>query len=415
MRAEIITVGTELLLFAHGNKNGDYINEKLGKLGIRVGYRTRVGDEPENIERIIRSAADRSDLVIITGGLSLQENDMTREALARATGSALRTDQKLLDKIRKRMESRGVGFPESGERIAMLPEGAEALENKAGIVPGISMRFKKCVLVCMPGSIREIESIMTSSFIPKIKPFLKGTKFFRKTIKIFGRTEHEVESKVKELYGMEGCSFTTLSSLGQVELNFIIEGTSGAQIEKTAQKIDGEIRKRLGTDVFGEDSDTLESVVGRLLTERNLTLSVAESCTGGLLAERMTDIPGSSGYFKGGIVSYTDETKERFLGIPGKEINDFGAISNEIAQDMAKNVREMARSDLSVSITGIAGPGGGTMDKPVGLVFIAIADAGGVSVEKLTFTGDRLQIRKMAVQSSLDLLRRKLISGVEHS
>ena len=410
MKAEIITIGTELLLFAHGNMNADSINERLGKLGIKIIYRARVGDELEDIERIIRSAAERSDLVIISGGLSLSENDVTREALARAVGCGLKTDQILLGKIKKKMESRGIELPAGGDRIAMLPEGAEPLENKVGVVPGIFLKFKKSILVCLPGSLREIESMMTSSFIQKIKPFLKGTRFFRKTFKIYGLNELDVEAKVKDLYGTERCSFSPLSSLGQVELNLIIEGDSEAQLERIAQKIDGEIRKRLGIDIYGEDTDTLESVVGKLLAEKQLTLSVAESCTGGLLAERITDISGSSRYFKGGVVSYADDAKERFLGIPGKEIRDFGAISSEIAKEMARNVREKAQSDFSISITGIAGPEGGTIDKPVGLVFIGIADKDGVIVEKRTFMGDRLQIRNMSVHSSLDLLRRKLLS-----
>ncbi|MEW5806652.1 MAG: competence/damage-inducible protein A [Acidobacteriota bacterium] len=410
MNAEIITVGTELLLFAHGNLNADYINEKLGKLGIKVLFRTRVGDELEHIENAIRSAAARVDLVIITGGLSLSRNDLTRDALARAVALSLKLDQKLLDRIKKKLESRGMAFPKGGERMAMLPDGAEPLENKAGIVPGIFLKFKKVIIVCMPGALREIESIITSSFLARIKTYLKGVKFLRKIYKIYGLAELEVESRARDLYDREACSFSTLSSLGQVELDLIIEGESQPQIEKIGKEIDSEIRKRLGVDIFGEDGDTLESVTGRILAERKMTLAVAESCTGGLLAEKITEIPGSSRYFKGGVVSYSDDAKEKFLGIPGKDIRDFGAISQEVARSMAENVREKAQSDLAISITGIAGPEGGTIDKPVGLIFIGIADKNGIQVEQRTFLGDRQIIRKLAVQTALDLLRRRLLT-----
>ncbi len=411
MNAEIITVGTELLLFAHCNTSADFINEELGKLGIKVVYRARVGDDLEDIESVLRSAAGRVDLLIVTGGLSFSENDLTREAIARAVGRELKTDQDLLAKIKKKCVSRGIDLPEGGDRIAMLPEGAEPLENKMGIVPGIFLKHKKSLIACLPGSMREIEAIIHSSFLQKMKPYTKETTFFKRTYKIYGMSEHEVDAQVKDLYRMEGCSVTTLSSLGQVELNIMIEGGSRSQIDKTAMKIERELRKRFGMNLYGEDRDTLESVVGTILVEKNLTLSVAESCTGGFLAEKITNVPGSSRYFKGGVVSYTDDAKERLLEIPEKEIKDFGAISEETARWMASNVRKRTDTDLSISITGIAGPEGGTIDKPVGLVFIGIADSENVIVEKRTFLGERQHVRQMAVHASLDLLRRKLLSG----
>ncbi len=411
MNAEIITVGTELLLFAHSNASADFINEELGKLGIKVICRVRVGDNLEDIESVVRSAGRRVNLIIVTGGLSFSENDLTREAIARAVGKEMKIDQDLLEKIKKKCVSRGLDLPEGGERIAMLPEEAEPLENKMGIVPGIFLKHRKLLIVCLPGSMREIEAILHSSFLQKMKPYIKETTFFKRTYRIYGMSEPEVDAQVKDLYKMEGCSVTTLSSLGQVEVDIMIEGGSRTQIDKTVSKVESELRKRFGMNLYGEDSDTLESVIGTILTERRLTLSVAESCTGGFLAQKITDIPGSSKYFKGGIVTYTDDAKKKLLDIPEKEIKDFGAISQETARLMASNVRNRTQTELALSVTGIAGPEGGTIDKPVGLVFIGIADRESVVVEKRTFSGDRQQVRQMAVQAALDLLRRKLLSG----
>lgn len=410
MNAEIITVGTELLLFPRGDVSADYINNKLAELGIKVLYRTRVGDEKEHIEQVIKMAAERVDLIITIGGLSIAENDLTREALSQAVERKLCIHPKILQKITKKFESRGISLPEGVEQMAMLPEGADCLENKAGIIPAIFLKLKKTLIVSLPGSMREMESIMEFSFVPKIKNFLKDIIFHKKIYHIIGLTELDVESRVKELFEREGCSFIMHSSSGVIDLNLLIEGEDAAKIETTVSDIDAEVKEKLGIDIFGEDGDTLESVVGELLMEKHLTLSVAESCTGGLLAQRITDIPGSSKYFKGGLICYTNEAKEELLGIPEKEIEEFGAISEEMAKSMADHVRKKMGSDYSISVTGIAGPEGGSMDKPVGLVFLGISDKEGIQVEKLTLSGDRLLIRKKAVQRSLDILRRKLLS-----
>ncbi len=409
MNAEIITVGSELLLFPRSNVGADYINNKLAELGIKVIYRTRVGDEKEHIVEAIKTATERTDLIITIGGLSIAKNDLTREALSQSIGKKLCIDKKLLDRIRKKFESRSISLPEGVERIAMLPEGAECLENKAGIIPAIFLKLKKSLIVSMPGSMREIESIMEFSFIPKIKKFIKDIIFYKKIYHLIGITELDVESRVKELFGKAGCSFTIHSSSGVIDLNLLIEGEDSTQIEKTVSEIDEEVKHRLGMDIFGEDGDTLESVIGKMLMGEKLTLSVAESCTGGLLSQRITNIPGSSKYFKGGMVCYTNEAKEKLLGIPMKEIEEFGAISEEMAKSMAEHVRRKMDSDYSISVTGIAGPEGGTVDKPIGLVFIAIDDKENVQVEKLTLSGDRFLIRNLAVQRSFDLLRRKLL------
>ncbi len=410
MNAEIITVGTESLLYPKGNTSADYINMKLAELGIQVFYRTRVGDRMDHIVQVIQTAIERVDLVITVGGLSVAGNDLTREALSQAAARDLSSNKKILDKIIKKFESRRISLPEGVENIAMFPEEGECLENKAGIIPGIFLKLKDCILVSLPGSRREVESIVELSLVPKIKQFLKDIIFQRKIYHLIGRTEQDVESQVNELSEREGFSYTIHSSAGIIDLNLIIEGTEAQKIEKKISKIDEEVKTRFGTDIFGENGDTLESIVGRLLEEKQLTLTVAESCTGGMLAQKITDTPGSSLYFKGGVVCYTNEAKEEFLGISKKEIEDFGAISEEIAKTMAMHVRKTIDADYSISITGIAGPTGGSVDKPIGLVFIGISSRAEVQVEKLTLSGDRGYIRRMAVQRSLDLLRRTLLS-----
>lgn len=410
MKAEIITIGTEALLFPKGNISADYINAKLAELGIQVIYRTRVSDHLEQIAQVIQIAAGRVDLVITVGGLGVAENDMTREALSKAVALDLRINRKILGKITKKFESRGMALPNGVEKIAMLPEGGECIENKAGIIPGIFVKLKSCIVVSLPGTMREVESIVEFSLVPKIKQYMKEVIFQRKIYHLIGVTELEVESQVKEFSEREGLSYMIHSSSGIIDLNLWIEGADTSANEKMLSEIDGEVRKNFGSDIFGEDGETLESVVGNALLEKKLTLAVAESCTGGMLAQRITDIPGSSQYFKGGIVCYTDEAKEEFLGIPKKEIEEFGAISEEIAKTMAMLVRKKIEADYSISLTGIAGPTGGSVDKPIGLVFIGIANSTEVHVEKLTLSGDRRYIRRTAVQRSLDLLRRKLIS-----
>jgi nicotinamide-nucleotide amidase len=409
MNAEIITIGTESLLFPKGNVSADYINTKLAELGIQVLYRTRVGDSVEKIVQVIRIATERVDLVITVGGLGVAENDLTREALSKAVARDLRINKKILDKITKKFESRRIKIPEGVERMAMLPGEGEYLENKAGIIPGIFVKLKSCTIVSLPGTTREVESIVDFSLVPKIKQFMKNVVSRRKIYHLIGVTELEVESQVKEFSGRENFPFMIHSSGGVIDMNILIEGADPSKIEKTISEIDEEVKKRFGRDIFGEDGDTLESVVGSILMEKNLTLAVAESCTGGMLAQRITDIPGSSQYFKGGIVCYTNEAKEKLLGISKKEIEDFGAISEEMAKTMALQVKRKIDSDYSISLTGIAGPAGGSVDKPVGLVFIGISSGTDVEVEKLTLSGDREHIRRTAVQRSLDLLRRKLI------
>ncbi len=410
MKAEIITIGTETLLFPKGNISADYINAKLAELGIQVVYRTRVGDRLEQIAHVIQTATERVDLVITVGGLGVAENDLTRAALSKAVALDLLINKKILDKITKKFESRGMTLPSGVEKIAMLPEGGECIENKAGIIPGIFVKLKSCIVVSLPGTMREVQSIVEFSLVPKIKQYMKDVVFRRKIYHLIGVTELEVESQVKEFSEREGLSYMVHSSSGIIDLNLWVEGAEASGNEKIFSEIDGEVKRKFGSDIFGENGETLESVVGNALVEKKLTLAVAESCTGGMLAQRITDIPGSSQYFKGGIVCYTDEAKEQFLGIPRKEIEEFGAISEEIAQTMATLVRKKIDADYSISLTGIAGPTGGSVDKPVGLVFVGISNSTEVHVEKMTLSGDRSYIRRTAVQRSLDLLRRKLLS-----
>jgi nicotinamide-nucleotide amidase len=409
MRAEIISVGTEILLGHIVNTNTAYLSKKLAGLGIDLFYHTTVGDNPPRLIATLKAALSRSDIIITTGGLGPTVDDITLSSLCGAVDRGLVFEKGIEKDIAQYFKNQGLRkMPDDAKRQALIPRGALWFKNPVGTAPGILIKHGRKILIALPGPPRELVPVFETGIVPYLSKKGYGGEWIikTKTIRTAGLVEAEVNKIVKDLLSMGPA--TTLGiyvHLGQVDLKI----TTKAQDEKTADrniaKIEREIRKRLKTYIFGVDHETLESAAGYALAAKRKTLAIAESCTGGLLANRITNISGSSKYFLMGVVAYSNKAKTSFLGVPGKLIKKHGAVSKEVALDMATGIKNLAHSDIGIGVTGIAGPSGGTGKKPVGLVYIALADARGTMVRECHFIGNRQDIKHQASTAALVLLR----------
>ena len=413
MKIEILAVGSELLSPFFQDTNSLYLIRRLNDLGLDVTRKTVVGDDFEELHDAVQTAAARSDLVLIMGGLGPTGDDITRDACAAALGRKLFLKEDLLVRIEERFRRRGKVMPLSNRSQARLLEGAEALRNDNGTAPGQWLIHGKTRVVLLPGPPRELEPMFEEAVWPKLRDWRKGVTE-RRTFKITGLTESEVEARIADLYPKaRDLRLTILSSPGQIEIHLTSfheegAGTSAAALDGLGAEID----RRLGNHIFSSTGDELEAVVGRFLRESRRTLATAESCTGGLLAHRITNIPGSSDYFLEGCITYGNRAKTVRLGVPADLISAHGAVSSEVARAMAEGVRAMSGADCGLAVTGIAGPTGGSAEKPVGLVYTALAWNGGTDIRKNLFLGGRESVKFQSSQRALDMLRRYLI-GVE--
>lgn len=415
MKAEILTVGSELLSPGRIDSNAVYLTERLAEVGIPVVFRATVGDEAEMIRTAVLQALERADLVLITGGLGPTSDDLTRDGVSRALGVSLHLDQEILDRIRRRFARRGVAMPSVNRRQAMVPEGAEVLPNPRGTAPGLLLRAggdKRVVL--LPGPPRELHGVFEAEVLPRLSQ-REGTLLYRsRRLLIAGLPESSVEERVGNIYRrFTNPRSTILAGAGQVEIQLVAHGSRADEAEIALESLASALREALGLHLFSESGTPLEEVVGHLLVESGQRLSVAESCTGGLLAHRITEVAGSSRYFERGFVTYSNESKTELLGVPEGALRAHGAVSEPVARLMALGARERARVDLAVAVTGIAGPGGGTPEKPVGLVFIAYADARGAIVRRFHLPGDRSSFKWWASQLALDTVRLSLLGGLD--
>jgi len=318
-------------------------------------------------------------------------------------------NEAILDKIRARFARRGVPMPEINARQALIMNGAQILENNNGTAPGMLIREGKCTVVMLPGPPREMRPMFDSEVAPVLKERSGDLLIIRRKLSIFGLTESRTDEIAAPIYTkFTNPSTTILFKDGQIELHLTAQARDEVEAERLLDELAGPLEAALGDYIFSRHDETLEQVVGDLLKRNGYTLAAAESCTGGLLAGRITDIPGSSEYFLEGAVTYSNEAKTRILGVPKKMIEDHGAVSEEVATAMASGIRELAGSTFGIGITGIAGPGGGSAEKPVGLVYIALADDGRASAKRFIFPGDRQFIRTLSVNAALDLLRRRI-------
>ncbi len=424
MQSEIICAGTEILLGHIVNTNATYISQKLAEIGINLYYHTVVGDNPERLNSTIKNSLKRSDIVIITGGLGPTVDDITLETISKVTHRPLILNGKELKRIKSCFSAIGVPMAESNIRQAYIPKGAIIINNNMGTAPGFIIELGRKVLIALPGVPLELTPMMEDTVIPYIKEKFysggmsdwAGGLIKSRTLKITGLGESKVNEEVSDLLKMSGnVTVGIYAHVAQVDLKITAKAHDEPQAVYLISPVEEEIRNRLGNYIFGTDTDTLESVAAKFLVENNLTISTAESCTGGGLAKRLTDIPGSSAYFKLGIIAYSNEAKIERLNVPKEMLKRYGAVSSQVAIKMADAVRKSARTDIGVSITGIAGPAGATKTKPVGLVYIAlskktIGKTGETPVlpiicKRFNFQGSRDTIRFKATQSALDMLR----------
>jgi len=409
MKAEIVSIGTEILLGHIVNTNAVYLSKKLAQLGINLYYETTVGDNPERLTGVLKKALLRSDIVFTMGGLGPTVDDVTLAAICKALARRPVLNERIKRLIVRHYRKRGLKkTPEDALRQALIPRGSYWFTNKVGTAPGILLKRGKKMLIALPGPPRELIPIFENSVIPFLtKRKLAGKHTIRtRRIKITSLTEAEVNRTVKDLLSIG--PETTLGvyvHLGEVELKITAKAKNAKIARRQIQKIEREIRKRLGGHIYGTDGESLESVVGKMLAEKRKTLAVAESASGGLIASRITNVSGSSRYFKMGIVAYSNKAKTKLLGVSDGKIKKYGAVSKEVALSMAEGIKKLFRTDTAIGTTGIAGPTGTAGKKPVGLVYIAAVTDAFKMVKEYHFTGNREEIKWQAAGAALDLLR----------
>lgn len=410
MRAEIISTGTELLLGKTLNTSAFYLTGQLSGLGLEVDYHTTVGDNKERLLETVRQAFRRSEIVFLTGGLGPTADDLTKEIIAGILGLDMNLNKQVLESIRDYYNSR-VQVPPGTEKQAFFPEGAKILPNDYGTAPGaiIEKDGKYCVI--LPGPPSEMKPMFEHYLLPELQKVILNNpeRLYVRILKVFGLGESELEQVISDLMAKREPFLTLLDKHTYMDLRVTVRNADRNRAAQILDQTEELIRERLGNRIFGVDEETHSLVVGRLLRQKNLTLATAESCSGGLLGGRITNEAGSSDYYLGGIISYANKAKEKLLEVNRIDLQQYGAVSEVIAKEMAEGVRQVLGADLGLSTTGIAGPGGGNEKKPVGLVYIALAHSKGCLVQKMQFTGNRDSIRNMTVESALDILRKYLL------
>jgi nicotinamide-nucleotide amidase len=409
LNAEIIAIGSEMLTPFRLDTNSLWLTERLNSMGVEVKLKTVVGDDEARLEETVRDAMKRSEIVIATGGLGPTEDDITRKIFARVLKRQLILEDAILEKLRARFARRNMPMPEINARQALVIHGAQILENDNGTAPGMLITEGKRTIVLLPGPPREMKPIFDALVAPVLKQRAGDMLIVRRTLSIFGLGESAVDELAAPIYTKyQNPSTTILFKDGQIELHLTAQARNENETVKLLDDLAGRLDEVLGEYIFSRKNETLEEVVGQSLKMRGYTLATAESCTGGLLAGRITDVPGSSEYFLEGVVSYSNEAKIDLLGVPKKLIATHGAVSEQVAGAMAAGIRKRAGSTFGVGVTGVAGPGGGSPEKPVGLVYIALADDSQNTTRKFIFPGDRQFIRTLSVNAALDMVRRRI-------
>ena len=410
MQAEIVSIGTELLLGKTVNTNTAYLGKKLSSLGIDLFYQTTVGDNPVRLFTVLKRALHRSDIVIATGGLGPTVDDITLEVIAQVVQKRLILNPAVLKDIKNHFQRRHIPMPKDNMRQALIPEGAKSLKNEVGTAPGLIIPCEKKVLIALPGVPQEMKPMMERDVIAYLgKNFAGNWVIVSRKIKTTGLAESQVNQKAKDiLKSKPPVTVGIYVHTESVDLNITAKAKNKRQAEKLINPVERKICSRLKEYIYGKDTQTLEEVVASGLNKSRRTIAVAESCTGGLVSKRLTNISGSSRYFPLGLVVYSNKSKQSLLGIPKEVLKGSGAVSKEVAQILAKNVKELAKTDLGLGITGIAGPTGATKDKPVGLTFIALATPRKIQCQEFHFHGDRTAVRLRASQAALEMVRRYL-------
>jgi nicotinamide-nucleotide amidase len=414
-RAAILAIGSEMLTPVRLDTNSLFITEQLNRLGIDVVFKSIIGDDRAELAYAVRAALPRVDLLVCCGGLGPTDDDVTREVVAEVLGLPLSEDVAITERMRARFTARGFKgpMPEINRRQAMVPAGARVIENAHGSAPGRWIDDGDRVALLLPGPPRELKPMLIALAGEGLAARASGVALVRRTLKIAGRIESQTEEQLRPLYAEWAAAAipieaTILAALGQIELHLTTRAATAAAAAAALQHATDQVVATLGIDVFSTDGRSLEQVVGDLLAARGWRIAVAESCTGGLITSRLTDIPGSSRYVERSIVTYSNEAKIELLGVPSELLRAHGAVSEPVAQAMASGIRERAPVAVGVGVTGIAGPDGGTAEKPVGTVAIAAAVPGGTQSRLFRFIGEREHVKFQASRAALDMVRRML-------
>jgi nicotinamide-nucleotide amidase len=414
VNAEIIAVGSELLTPFRMDTNSLYLTEQMNQLGVEVIFKSVVGDDLAQLVAAAQHALFRSEVVIFSGGLGPTEDDLTREAVAEALGVSLRRDPEILERIDHRFAARGWKMSANNAKQADVIQGATVLPNPNGTAPGqwISGQIKgrERIVILLPGPPHELKALFEAECRERLRAKLPTAHLATRVLKVAMLGESHVDARVAPIYKrFADVQTTILAGAGEIQLHFKSRAETLEAAQARVDEAADAVEEELDDAVYSRDGQSLEQIVGYWLQMRNSTLAVAESCTGGLLGERITSIAGSSRYFAGGAIVYSNAAKTELAGVPADMIERHGAVSREVAAALAESIRYRCESTLGIGITGVAGPGGGTLEKPVGLVFHALASANGTDVIERTFPGDRTRIRWFATTLALDMVRRKLM------
>ena len=411
MRAEIIATGSELLSGGVVDTNSVFLAEELLDIGIETAFKTIVGDDEKDMEDAVRTARERVDVILVTGGIGPTEDDITRKALARVLKKRLVLSDDALKAVKAVFKAKGKEYPAANDRQALIPAGARLLRNPVGVAPGFTLVEDGKFVAVLPGVPAEMQAMFLEGLRPALEEHFGGKAVIRrKVLHTCGLSESKVNELIQDILKQKRPAMGLTARDTGVDIRIVAHEGSGARSRSTMERIEAEVRKKLGDAIYGVDGQDMEEVVGALLTQRKRTLAVAESCTGGLISGRITNIAGSSAYFERGVVVYSNAAKTELLGVPADLIERYGAVSREVAKAMAQGMRERAKTDLGLAVTGIAGPSGGTTEKPVGLVYIALATIDGVTVSEDRFLGTRSQVRQRTAQMAMDMVRRYLIA-----
>lgn len=405
--AEIVTIGTEMLLGDLVDTNTAWISQRLAALGVSMYRHTTVGDNNDRIIGALRDAASRADLVVTTGGLGPTSDDLTNACLGMLTGRRMVEYPEARRHVDEKFAKFGRKPTPSNYKQALFPEGTELVPNPLGTAPGALVEWEDTLFATLPGVPSEMKRMFEETLEPLIRERSDGS-IVSKTLHFAGIGESALAEQVQDFLDAADPTVAPLAGQGRVRLRITTRAATEEEAHGKIRPVEEEILNRLGEYFFGEDGETLESSVGRLLSVRGATVALAESCTGGLISKRLTDVAGSSAYFVEGFVTYSNASKERLLGVPKEALAEHGAVSEPVARAMAEGARKVSGADYGLSVTGVAGPGGGTEEKPVGLVYVGVADAEGAAAERLDLTAwarSRDSIRERSANRALDLLR----------
>lgn len=410
MVVELISVGTEILLGNIVNTNAAYLAEQCAGLGLSCYYQSVVGDNAERLKGALTTALERSDIVILSGGLGPTTDDLTKETAAEVMGMPLVMDDHSLKRIKAFFETRSLEMTKNNEKQALVPEGAIVLDNDNGTAPGLILEGEKKRLILLPGPPNELIPL----FENKVKPYLDGLQpgiIYSRTVKICGMGESKVASEIQDLIdGQTNPTVAPYAKTGEVHLRVTARAQDEKEAKQMVKPLVKELKNRFGNNIYTTEADvTLEKSVVDLLLANGLTVSTIESCTGGMLAARLINIPGVSEVFKSGYITYSNKAKRKVVGVKKSSLHKYGAVSEQVAYEMANGTAMVTKADVTVSVTGIAGPDGGTKEKPVGLVYIGCRVCGKTIVQEYHFMGNRVKIREATVSAALTLMRRCIL------